>query len=1047
PRIAIHAMVMPDGRLMTYGTTPDDGQGAFDYDLWDPKRGTGDGAHLTLPSLIAMNSFCAAQVLQPWNGVVLTAGGNSATGAGNYDARTLKTNLVNATRYPRWYGTLTTMPDGRLTMQGGMVPYDWYTHSITPEVFTPGQGWSELPGARSADAYGSVFEDGRANYVQSWPVSNTRLFTIAGQATFYLDIAGQGSISGLQPFARPNWGATSTAVMYQPGKILKVGGGGSSDLDRRFAASRAATLLDITGPAPVITETAPMTFPRHWGTATLMANGEVLVIGGSAVSNADLGTVYAAEIWNPATQAWRIDASAAVMRLYHSTAILLPDGRVFTGGGGAPGPISARNAEIYTPAYLLDAAGNPAPRPAITAAPGLLTLGQSFPVTATSASGIARVTLLKTGAVTHGWNNDQRFIELGFRASGNTLSVDAPANTVIATPGYYMLFVIDRNGVPSEARMVKVPVPSSLDERVAPGDAPSANWTATVGTSRGGLWNIACADGEVVAGLYGTADAAIGGVGPRCVTAVTGRWTANPRSVGAGLDARPPFLRDCPRDQAITAIGGQASVQATQLVVTCSPMNAANGSAGGGGKLAAVGNGGGTAVPDAACGESGSAYGLYGEGNAQGSRVGLLCRNGTRAGGATASPAPTTSAPTASAPTLPAPTTPAPTTPAPSATTVLAALPTSPISLESASNPGYYVRPLGTDALAAAQAASVADKSAASFTVRPGLAGSGVSLQSVAAPRKYLRHQNFVAYTHDVTDSPGAYPDATFRRGTALAAACGCTSGACLSYEAVNYPGFFLRARAGQMVLEARQEADAWKLDASFCERPALGSDVGTGSGAVSLQSSNLPGSYVTNIGGAVALVAPGNDGDRQRATFRQVAGLAGQGISFEALASPGQYLRHAYFQMWQTPPDGGQTFTQDASLLPVSPLGGSCGCSGQCVSYESVNYRGYYLRHAGNALGIQKPDGSASFRQDASFCAAAPLATAATGAQAGSWRDCAPEGGTCTVSGQQSVRYGANGQYVTRSVTGPVGCNNAIFGDPVPGTVKTCQVMAAATQ
>ncbi|HEV7439367.1 MAG TPA: galactose oxidase early set domain-containing protein, partial [Methylobacterium sp.] len=582
PRIAIHAMVMPDGRLMTYGTTPGDGQGAFDYDLWDPKRGIGADAHLTLPSMIAMNSFCAAQVLQPWNGVVLTAGGNSDTGAGNYDAKLLKTNPVGATRYSRWYGTLTTMPDGRLTMQGGMVPYAWNNHSIIPEVFTPGLGWSERPGARSAEAYGSVFEDGRANYVQSWPVSNTRLFTIAGQVTFYLDIAGQGSITGLQPFVRPNWGATSTAVMYQPGKILKVGGGGSSDLDRRFAASRAATLLDITGPAPVITETAPMTFPRHWSTATVLANGEVLVTGGSAVSNADQGTVYAAEIWNPATRAWRVDASAAVMRLYHSTAILLPDGRVFSGGGGAPGPISARNAELYTPAYLLDAAGNPAARPAITAAPGLLTLGQSFAVTATSASGVSRVTLLKTGAVTHGWNNDQRFIELGFRASGNTLSVDAPANTVIATPGYYMLFVIDGKGVPSEARMVKVPVPSGVDDRVAPGDALSSSWTPAVGTSRGNLWNIACSEGEVVAGLYGTADAAVGGIGARCVTAVGGKWTANPRSYGAGLDARPPFVRDCPRDQAVTAIGGQASVQATQIVVTCSPMSAGNGSAGGG---------------------------------------------------------------------------------------------------------------------------------------------------------------------------------------------------------------------------------------------------------------------------------------------------------------------------------------------------------------------------------------------------------------------------------------------------------------------------------
>ncbi|MDR7038614.1 hypothetical protein J2X36_003384 [Methylobacterium sp. BE186] len=1026
PRIPIHAMIMPDGRLLTYGSPAGDYQSGLEFDLWDPKRGIGADSHLTLANNLNFDSFCAGLMLQPWDGVAMTAGGVSLTGTALYDSQSLKTRTVGSMRYPRWYATLTTMPDGRIAIQGGMTIVGWDTHSIVPELYTPGQGWAELPGAANADAYGRLAADGRANYVHAWPVSGSKLFTIAGQAMFYLDVAGQGSISGLQPFNRSNWGATSTAVMYQPGRILQAGGGSPYNNAVTTEGSRAATLIDITGSAPVVTETEPMAFPRHWGTATVLPNGEVLMTGGSAGDNDGRGPAYVAEIWNPRTGTWRQDARQAKMRLYHSVAILLPDGRVLSGGGGIPGPETNRDVEIYTPGYLLDDAGNPAPRPAITAAPGLLTLGQSFQVSATGSGGISRVTLVKAGAVTHSMNFDQRFIELGFRANGNTLSVDAPANTVVATPGYYMLFVLDGRGVPSEGRMVKVPVPTGADDRIAPGSRLSNSWTAAVGTTRGGLWNIRCEDGEVMAGLYGTADAGIGGVGARCVTAAGGRWTANPRSFGAGLDGRPPFTRDCPRDQAITAIGGQASEQATQLVVTCSPMNAANGSAGGGAKLAAVGNGGGNAAADSPCPEGGSAYGLFGEGNANGNRIGLLCRNGTVAA--------------ANAP--------------PSTGSGIPPLPTNAVSLESASTPGYYARPVDANlTVAAAQATSAADKAAAAYTLIPGLSGSGVSFRSVAKPAEHLMHAWFTIYQRGETAGGTFKADASFTRRAALAPSCGCASGACLSYESVSWPGYFIRNRGGQLGIDPRQDSADFIQSASFCERAALGGEGGASlTGPLSLQSSADRAQYVTSTDAGVRLTAPATRADRNRATYRKVAGLNGSGVSFESALNPGQYLRHAAFQIWQGPNDGGAIFKAGATFTPLPALAGACSCSGSCQSYESVDWRGHYLRRENGGVFMRQNDGTVAFRQDASFCEAPPLsetpgatpASPPASAPAASWTACAPEGGTCSVTGTQTVRYGAKGQYATRTVNGSVGCNNGVFGDPIYGTVKSCEVMTA---
>ncbi|KQT59699.1 hypothetical protein ASG52_20140 [Methylobacterium sp. Leaf456] len=157
------------------------------------------------------------------------------------------------------------------------------------------------------------------------------------------------------------------------------------------------------------------------------------------------------------------------------------------------------------------------------------------------------------------------------------------------------------------------------------------------------------------------------------------------------------------------------------------------------------------------------------------------------------------------------------------------------------------------------------------------------------------------------------------------------------------------------------------------------GTDGGTGTGigtAVSLQASNYTKFYLTNVNGTARLVAPANDGDRQQSTFRMVTGLAGTGVSFQSSTATNQYLRHQNFQILQQANDGGDVFKRGASFNQRAALAGTCGCNtGTCSSYESVDWPGYYVRHRNYGFYIDKADNSDLFKQDASFCAAPPLA------------------------------------------------------------------------
>ena len=198
-----------------------------------------------------------------------------------------------------------------------------------------------------------------------------------------------------------------------------------------------------------------MSFPRCFQNTTLLPDGTVLVTGGGvdSVGTDVASAVYPVELWSRATEIWTTLASMNAPRLYHSEALLLPDGRVLISGGGRfynyPDPNDQLNAEFFAPPYLFKGS-----RPVITSAPAQLSYGQNFTVQTPNAAQIATVSLIRYGSVTHAFNMGQHFLPLSFSTGNGSLTISAPVNANLAPPGDYLLFIVNTNGVPSVAATV-----------------------------------------------------------------------------------------------------------------------------------------------------------------------------------------------------------------------------------------------------------------------------------------------------------------------------------------------------------------------------------------------------------------------------------------------------------------------------------------------------------------------------------------------------------------------------------------------------------------
>ena len=460
PLVAIHAAVLDDGKVLSYTGTND----TLLIDVWDPALGLGSEAHTTSNNPLGTNLFCSFSIDDPTGDGKLLVGGETAGGqAPNFVARFQDGALSNAESMnePRWYPTVTTLWDGRLLAQGGTPGNfdDRFDPTTVAEIYSPGQGWQTLEGTRDPGVWDTE------NYGWWYPKSHVtpagKIWNLAWDRMYYIDPEGSGSVDEIGTFTGLNRGGSATSVMYDTGRVLQVGGGERGSDDTRFAGSRDATIFDLNYDPPLVIPAAPMNFGRHWADAVVLPDGRVLVSGGSAVNNTLDGVAYAPEIWDPVANTWTVVAANTTPRLYHSTTLLLPDATILTAGGGKAGPVDNFNGEIYYPPYLYESFGlvsREASRPWFESVPDTITYGQPFSVTARAegrGGDIQRVTLIKQSNSTHSMNT-QIFQELTFTRSGDQLAIDAPDFATVATPGDYLLFVLDGAGVPSVARTVRL---------------------------------------------------------------------------------------------------------------------------------------------------------------------------------------------------------------------------------------------------------------------------------------------------------------------------------------------------------------------------------------------------------------------------------------------------------------------------------------------------------------------------------------------------------------------------------------------------------------
>jgi YVTN family beta-propeller protein len=470
PVIPIHVALTADGRVLGYGSSTTGQQTANrDYAVWDPTPDETSDEYSTLANGTGTDIFCSSQILLPAGDQVFIAGGDNWTGTGTNNQGNNNSNLFNATanaltrtanmNRARWYSSSTMLLNGEILIQGGAGGLD------RPEI-RAADGAFRLLSSADTTPYNWDFP-------RNFAAPDGRLFGFdTGGRMYWLNPTGNGSVTSAGAFPSATAGGDSTGAMFSPGRILQFGGN-----------SNAAIVIDITSGAPSVTSTSALAYHRRLGTATVLADGKVLASGGSIEWNVMNSVAYEAEIWNPATGQWTRGATHTRARLYHSVALLLPDATVMVGGGGAPGPQNNLNHEIFYPPYLFKSDRTEAARPAIATAPTVVDTGRTVQVSVTHNRPVARVTFVKSGSVTHGWNMDQRFVDLPFNAQGGQLSVQIPGRASDVPPGMWMMFVIDADGVPSVAKMMRVNVAAALNTAVVPSIGSPGNQSSTVGTA------------------------------------------------------------------------------------------------------------------------------------------------------------------------------------------------------------------------------------------------------------------------------------------------------------------------------------------------------------------------------------------------------------------------------------------------------------------------------------------------------------------------------------------------------------------------------------
>ncbi|MDB5074830.1 MAG: Kelch repeat-containing protein [Chloroflexi bacterium] len=462
PILPIHIALLRTGKVLVVAGSGNNPSNTSDQNLlnacavWDVTAGSFTRPAIPLnASGHPLDLFCAGHSFRS-EGHLMVAGGTirydpfqGLPTALFFDPGTGNWLTKPSMHHGRWYPTVLTLGSGRIFALSGLDENGNLNNQ--PEIYsvTFANGWNAFPSTSRIPMYAQLFllASGRIFFSGGCMGSNNgvgpRVLTIPG--TFSQAIT-ETPVSGL---AAANATDQATSVLLPPAqaqRIMILGGGDPSGI----AVNRVA-IADFTAATPTYATAPSLRFARMHVNAVLLPDRTVFVCNGSRMGENTSTSMLPAEIYNPATNTWTTAETPSVPRVYHSVALLMPDGRVITAGGNPSRGTNELRLEIYSPSYMSR------PRPVIQSAPTTSKYGATITIQTPQAATIKWVSLIRASANTHSCDTEQRLVDVPITArTSTTLTASVTGRSNIAPPGFYMLFITDNNGVPSVATWIQL---------------------------------------------------------------------------------------------------------------------------------------------------------------------------------------------------------------------------------------------------------------------------------------------------------------------------------------------------------------------------------------------------------------------------------------------------------------------------------------------------------------------------------------------------------------------------------------------------------------
>jgi len=453
----VHAAVLCTGRVFFYS-----GSGN------DPENPPGPSVSLNLStgafssqappavSGASIDLFCAGQSFRS-DGSLMVVGGTlqydpfyGLNTAFLFNPSTSQWTQAPSMRTGRWYPTIVTLGNGEFFALSGLDAHG--NLSQQPELYASTTGWRAFPRTRSlfpmyANLFllstGKLFYSGANAFGGADP--SPRILTLPSKFTNSIT---EKAVAGL---ADAEYCNQATSVLLPPAQnqqVMIMGGGNGAD-----EATNRVNIVDLRSSTPAYQRSPSLNVARMHLAAVLLPDRTVLVCNGSSMSE-HTGAALPGEIYDPyaTSPSWSLVAPpSSAERVYHSVAVLLPDGSVLTGGGNPDRGVVDYSLEIYRPAYLSQS------RPVIQSAPSSAAAGGQITIQTSPASTIQWVHLIRPMATTHSCDTEQRLVDLPISIRlGTSLIVTVPSTRALTPVGWYMLFIVDNQRVPSVAWWIRV---------------------------------------------------------------------------------------------------------------------------------------------------------------------------------------------------------------------------------------------------------------------------------------------------------------------------------------------------------------------------------------------------------------------------------------------------------------------------------------------------------------------------------------------------------------------------------------------------------------